>query len=141
MTSLTLVIPPRRQMYVRCFSKLRDLTSLFFQAEVVIVGRITLDSESTSGTSKLNEASLCLESSRMMGSGVRVPIKFESDVKVRGGPKGFAGVGLFPGAIAALKGKNGGGGWFSVTELLSVHYISCTPIIDICRPTIYSYRL
>jgi DNA polymerase alpha subunit B len=56
----------------------------------------------------------------MMGSGVRVPLKFMPDVKVRGGPKGQANVGLFPGAIVALKGRNGGGGWFSVAEVLTV---------------------
>ena len=42
------------------------------------------------------------------------------DLKVRGGPKGQANIGLFPGAIVALKGKNGGGGWFSVSEVMTV---------------------
>ncbi|KAA1479312.1 hypothetical protein DENSPDRAFT_789044 [Dentipellis sp. KUC8613] len=89
--------------------------------DVVVVGRITLDSESSSaGAVKLNEASLCLESSRMMGSGIRVPLKFEQTVKVRCGPKGQGGAGLFPGAIVALKGKNGGGGWFSASEVLTL---------------------
>jgi DNA polymerase alpha subunit B len=55
-----------------------------------------------------------------MGSGVRVPLKFMPDLKVRGGPKGQANIGLFPGAIVALKGKNGGGGWFSVSEVMTV---------------------
>jgi DNA polymerase alpha subunit B len=69
---------------------------------------------------KLNEASVILESSRMMGSGTRIPIKFDPEIKVRGGLKGIGGVGLFPGAIVALKGKNGGGGWFYVEEILAV---------------------
>ena len=56
----------------------------------------------------------------MMGSGVRVPLRFLPDVKVRGGPKGQASIGLFPGAIVALKGRNGGGGWFSVSEVMTV---------------------
>ncbi|KAA1479301.1 hypothetical protein DENSPDRAFT_742170, partial [Dentipellis sp. KUC8613] len=88
--------------------------------DVVVVGRITLDSESSStGAVKLNEASLYLESSRMMGSGIRVPLKFEQTVKVRCGPKGQGGAGLFPGAIVALKGSNGGG-WFSASEVLTL---------------------
>lgn len=55
-----------------------------------------------------------------MGSGGRTPLKFDPIVKIRGGPKGAGGVGLFPGAIVALKGKNGGGGWFNVSEILTV---------------------
>ncbi|KAI0057842.1 DNA polymerase alpha subunit B [Artomyces pyxidatus] len=89
--------------------------------DVVVVGRITLDAEASSSSSvKLNEASLYLESSRMMGSGARVALKFDVNARVRGGPKGRGSVGLFPGAIVALKGKNGGGGWFSVGEILSL---------------------
>lgn len=56
----------------------------------------------------------------MMGSGTRMPLRFEPEVKVRGGPKGIGGIGLFPGEIVALKGKNGGGGWFLVDEILAV---------------------
>ncbi|ETW81536.1 hypothetical protein HETIRDRAFT_317937 [Heterobasidion irregulare TC 32-1] len=89
--------------------------------DVVVIGRITLDAESSSsGSVKLNEASLCLESSRMMGSGARVPLKFDSNVKLRASVKGLGSVGLFPGAIVALKGKNGGAGWFSVSEILTL---------------------
>lgn len=89
--------------------------------DVVVVGRITLDAESSSsGSVKLNEASLCLESSRMMGSGARVPLKFDSNVKLRASVKGLGSVGLFPGAIVALKGKNGGAGWFSASEILTL---------------------
>lgn len=63
----------------------------------------------------------------MMGSGVRVPLRFTPNFKVRGGPKGQASVGLFPGAVVALKGKNGGGGRFSVSEVMAVrlsHHVS-----------------
>jgi len=91
-----------------------------FQEEVIVVGRITLDEEASSGSGKLNEASLHIESSRMMGSGVRVPLKFAPNFKVRGGPKGQANISLFPGAIVALKGSNRGGGWFSVSEVMTV---------------------
>lgn len=91
------------------------------QEETYIVGRVVLDSESSSsGAVKLNEASLALESSRIMGSGVRVSLKFDAQTKIRGGAEGASGLGLFPGAIAAFRGKNGGGGWFLVSEILSV---------------------
>jgi DNA polymerase alpha subunit B len=92
----------------------------FSQGEVVVVGRIALDAEASSGSGKLNEASLHIESSRLMGSGVRVPLKFMPDLKIRGGPKGQANVGVFPGAIVALKGRNGSGEWFSVSEVMTV---------------------
>ncbi|KAI0916967.1 hypothetical protein AcW1_007714 [Taiwanofungus camphoratus] len=88
------------------------------EEEVTVVGRITLDAETSSGPVKLNEASLTLETSRMMGSGVRIPLRFDPNVRVRQGKQGVGGVGLFPGAIVALRGKNGGGGWFLVTEIL-----------------------
>ena len=85
-----------------------------------MVGRVMLDSESSSGPVKLNEASLVLESSRMMGSGVRIPVRFDPDVSVRRCKRGLGGQGLFPGAIVALKGKNGGGGSFLASEILAV---------------------
>jgi DNA polymerase alpha subunit B len=69
---------------------------------------------------KLNEASLVLESSRMMGSGIRVSLRFDPGVKIRGNAERTEGIGLFPGAIVALRGKNGGGGWFLVNEILAV---------------------
>ena len=95
----------------------------FIQEDVVVVGRVVLDAESSSGPVKLNEASLMLESSRMMGSGARIPVRFEPDVKVRKGKQGLRGQGFFPGAIVAFKGKNGGGGSFLVTEILSVSLV------------------
>lgn len=86
-----------------------------------IIGRITLDAESSStGAVKLNEASLVLESSRLSGSGARVLLKFHAGTKARGNKPGSAGTGFFPGAIVAFKGKNGGGGWFLVDEILAV---------------------
>lgn len=85
---------------------------------MVVVGRIVANEEiaATSGPSKLSEASIALESSRMMGSGVRVPLRFNTPLKIHGGTR----VGFFPGAIVALRGRNGGGGWFSVSEVLPV---------------------
>lgn len=91
------------------------------QEEITVVGRIALDADSSSaGSIKLNEASMILEMSRAMGSGKRVPLRFDTNVRVRGARKGVQGAGFFPGAIVALKGRNGGGGWFLVTEILSV---------------------
>ncbi|KZO90375.1 DNA polymerase alpha, subunit B [Calocera viscosa TUFC12733] len=83
--------------------------------EVVVVGRICSDTDN--GT-KLTESSLVLESSRMGGSGVRTPLKFEPGFSVRG--RSDNGFGLFPGQIVAFRGKNGGGGWFSASEALEI---------------------
>ncbi|KAK1234537.1 DNA-directed DNA polymerase alpha subunit pol12 [Marasmius sp. AFHP31] len=74
--------------------------------EIVVVGRITHDTETTV---KLTEASLTLESSRMLCGGVRVPLRFEPSLKIRGGAQGAGAATIFPGAIVALKGKNGSG--------------------------------
>ena len=83
-----------------------------------MVGRIvaSVDPTAISSPSKLNETSIALESSRMMGSGVRVPLRFTTPLKVHGSTR----AGFFPGAIVALRGRNGGGGWFSVSEVLPV---------------------
>lgn len=88
------------------------------EEETTIVGRIVVDADSAATAVKLNEAILTLESSRSMGSGARVPLKFDPCVRLKGAKKGIGGVGLFPGQIVALRGKNGGGGWFTVTEVL-----------------------
>lgn len=87
-----------------------------------MVGRIVanLETAATSGLSKLNEASIALESSRMMGSGARVPLRFNTPLKIHGSTR----AGFFPGATVALRGRNGGGGWFSVSEVLSVGKIN-----------------
>ena len=60
--------------------------------------------------------------SRMMGSGARVPLRFDPSINVRRGPRGVGGQGIFPGAIVALKGKNGGGGSFLAAEILAVSH-------------------
>ncbi|OCH91876.1 DNA polymerase alpha subunit B [Obba rivulosa] len=97
------------------------------EEEVVVVGRVTFDSESISSSVKLNEASLALESSRMMGAGARIPVRFDPGVKIRKGKAGIGGIGLFPGAMVALKGKNGGGGYFLATEILSLPPLRAAP--------------
>jgi hypothetical protein len=104
------------------------------QEEVYVVGRIALETESAGvGAARLNEASIALESSRMNGSGARVPVRFAPDARIRGGAHGTGGLGLFPGEIVALRGRNGGGGWFQASELISVRDESygCTHPTDV----------
>lgn len=72
-------------------------------AEIVAVGRIACDTPN----GKLNSASMVLETSRRMGAGMRVPLKFEG-----------VGYDVFPGKIVALRGTNVGGEYFTATEVL-----------------------
>jgi DNA polymerase alpha subunit B len=98
------------------------------QEEVAVVGRITLDAESSSsGSVRLNEASLAIEPSRGTGFGRRIPIRFTAAVKIRGGATGAGGLGFFPGAMVAFRGKNGSGpdGYFLVNEILAVRREPC----------------
>ncbi|KAK5137305.1 hypothetical protein LTR08_000275 [Meristemomyces frigidus] len=74
-------------------------------AEVVAVGRIACDQPN----GKLNAASVVLETSRRMGAGLRVPLKFEG-----------IGYDLFPGKMVALRGTNVSGEYFSVAEVLTM---------------------
>ncbi|KIK69549.1 hypothetical protein GYMLUDRAFT_212131 [Collybiopsis luxurians FD-317 M1] len=91
--------------------------------EVFVVGRITHDLDSQT---KLTEATLTLETSRRLSdhSGARIALRFDPSLKIKGGAQGAGGLGLFPGAIVALKGQNGGAGWFSVTEILALPPLS-----------------
>ncbi|KAH9828173.1 DNA polymerase alpha subunit B-like [Teratosphaeria destructans] len=73
-------------------------------AEVVAVGRIAGDQPN----GRLNAASLVLETSRRMGAGLRVPLRFAPHL----------GYDLFPGKVVALRGTNVSGEYFSVTEIL-----------------------
>ncbi|KAK4554390.1 DNA-directed DNA polymerase alpha subunit pol12 [Recurvomyces mirabilis] len=74
-------------------------------AEIVAVGRIACDQPN----GKLNSASTVLETSRRMGAGLRVPLKFEG-----------VGYDLFPGKIIAVRGTNVSGEYFAVSEVLSM---------------------
>ena len=89
------------------------------QEEVIVVGRIARDLELTS-TSRLDEGSIVIETSKLIGTGSRTPLVFDPALNIRGGVNGVGGFGIFPGAIVALKGKNGGGGYFLATEFISV---------------------
>ncbi|TKA29230.1 hypothetical protein B0A50_03740 [Salinomyces thailandicus] len=75
-------------------------------AEVVAVGRIACDQPN----GKLNAVSLTLETSRRMGAGLRIPLKFQEGI----------GYDVFPGKIVALRGTNVSGEYFAVTETLSL---------------------
>lgn len=93
----------------------------WLQEDIVVVGRICGEADaSVSTSSKLVEGSIFLESSRMMGSGSRVPLRFSPQLKLRKTIQGAGGLGVFAGAIVALKGKNGGGGSFVAEEILGV---------------------
>lgn len=75
-------------------------------SEVVAVGRIACDQPD----GKLNAASLTLETSRRMGAGIRIPLRFQDAI----------GYDLFPGKIAAFRGTNVSGEYFSVSEVLAL---------------------
>jgi len=106
-------------MYVpHCGSSGRLLNIV--QEEVVIVGRITHDAEVA--MSKLAEGAITIESSRALSLGSRVRLVLDPTIKIKGSVKGIGGVGIYPGAIVALKGKNGGGGYFLATEVLGVSW-------------------
>lgn len=94
------------------------LTTLYLahQDEILVVGRLCPETDAA----KMTETSTWLESSRMLGSGQRVLLKFEPDMKVRGGPPGAGGIGMFPGCLVGLRGINGGGKLFAVKEVLMV---------------------
>ncbi|KAJ6620810.1 DNA polymerase alpha/epsilon subunit B-domain-containing protein [Mycena sp. CBHHK59/15] len=86
--------------------------------DITVVGRITHDSDSTEEASKLTEGSIALESARSMGNGQRIALRFDWNLKIRGGAQGSGGTVFYPGALVALRGKNGGGGYFQVSEVL-----------------------
>ncbi|OCF55338.1 DNA polymerase alpha subunit B [Kwoniella mangroviensis CBS 10435] len=87
------------------------------EESIYTVGRIL---SPPTDTSKATTSSLFLESSRLLGAGKRIALRFAppGTLKVRGGAPGVKGFGLFPGCLACLKGRNGGGGAFVVEEVL-----------------------
>lgn len=91
---------------------------------MTVVGRLCLDpdADAVASSSKLSPTTLVLEPSRMGGSGERVPLKFEPDFSIMNAQDSSAGKSLFPGEILALRGRNGGGGWFAVKEILTVKW-------------------
>jgi DNA polymerase alpha subunit B len=108
------------------------------QDDITVVGRITQEVEVAGSSSKLTETTVFLESSRMLGSGSRIPLRFDPSINIRGCATGSGSLGLFPGAIVALKGRNGGGGWLQVSEIIGV---SSQKRDDIKQINFGSYKL
>lgn len=86
------------------------------QEDIIAIGRLCSETD----IAKLTDTSTWLESSRSLGAGSRVLLKFEPDMKVRGAPVGSGGMGIFPGCVAGVRGRNGGGKVFSVSEIMMV---------------------
>lgn len=114
------------------------------QQSVYVVGRICPNvvaptsskpngPDSTSGLPKLKPShdGILLESSKLQGAGARLPVRFEKDCIVRRPPgmdhdddatasSAAELLGVFPGMIVGLKGRNGGGDGFGAEEVLLV---------------------
>lgn len=84
------------------------------QEDAYFVGRLCPESDAL----KMTETTVHLESSRALGSGKRVALKFEPDMLVRGATPGAGGLGFFPGEIVGIRGRNGGGKLLAVKEVL-----------------------
>ena len=74
---------------------------------------------------KLTPTDLMLETSRMVGNGQRVALSLDPKCRVRyawtdESASMASVVGLFPGMIVGLKGRNGSGARFIAEELLMV---------------------
>lgn len=95
--------------------------SFVIQGEIIAVGRICSDSEE-----KPNESSLLLETSRIVGDGKRVPLQFAPQCALRSELPGRPAFNFFSGQIVALRGKNGNGLKYVVSEILAVcHFCLC----------------
>lgn len=105
--------------------------SLPSQESIYSVGRIcarldpNVKQETNAAPARLNQADLMLETSRMLGNGQRVPLALDPTCRVRYAWADKAAqnvnvVGLFPGMIVGVKGRNGSGAKFVAEELLMV---------------------
>ncbi|CAO1620607.1 unnamed protein product [Parajaminaea phylloscopi] len=124
------------------------------QQSVYVVGRVCPSlsapasskqavQDATGGLPRLRPShdSILLESSKLQGAGARVPVTFDKQCIIRRPPgseeeheeASGAGaaelLGIFPGMIVGLKGRNGGGDGFGVEEVLLLPslYQSSTP--------------
>ena len=93
---------------------------LISEEDIYAVGRIL---SPPTDSAKVSSQALFLESSRLLGSGKRVQLRFAPGLKVRGGASGVKSFGLFPGCLVCARGRNGGGGVFVVDEVLLVSYM------------------
>jgi DNA polymerase alpha subunit B len=100
---------------------LSELGDPHFVSEEAIytVGRIL---SPPTDSSKATASSLYLESSRLLGSGKRIAMRFAPPgvLKVRGNAPGVKGFGVYPGCLIGVRGRNGGGDAFVVDEVLLV---------------------
>ncbi|MBW0519102.1 hypothetical protein O181_058817 [Austropuccinia psidii MF-1] len=90
--------------------------TLASQDDVWTVGRICTETQD----SKLSDQACWLETSRMIGHGRRIRLQWHPQLKVHGVGSHEDGIGLFPGAILGLSGRNAGGTYFSVHEILAM---------------------
>ncbi|KAJ7163302.1 DNA polymerase alpha/epsilon subunit B-domain-containing protein [Mycena filopes] len=88
--------------------------------DITVVGRIIHDDDVAEESAKLADNAISLECSRALGNGARVPLRFDWNLKIRRGAQGSGKAAFFPGALVALRGKNGGGGYFQVSEVLQM---------------------
>ncbi|KAJ7719271.1 DNA polymerase alpha subunit B [Mycena metata] len=86
--------------------------------DITVVGRIIHDDDVAEESAKLADNAISLECSRALGNGARVPLRFDWDLNIHRGAQGNGSVAFFPGALVALRGRNGGGGYFQVSEVL-----------------------
>ncbi|KAI9635169.1 DNA polymerase alpha subunit B N-terminal-domain-containing protein [Dioszegia hungarica] len=103
---------------IRADYGLEELGDPHFVSDEAIytVGRILAP---PTDTTKASASSLFLESSRLLGSGKRIALRFPpGEVIMKGGPPGVKTFGVFPGCLVCVKGKNGGGGFFAVEEVV-----------------------
>ncbi|KAI5475991.1 DNA polymerase alpha subunit B [Pseudohyphozyma bogoriensis] len=83
------------------------------QEDVIVVGRLCAEADGM----KMSDTTTWLESSRTLGAGHRVLLKFEEGCQMLGGPPGDDIFPFFPGALVGLRGRNGGGKMFGVSHV------------------------
>ena len=81
------------------------------QEQILTVGRICCDS--VTDASKLNDRSVLLETSRLIGNGIRIPLNLEALIT------GGTPYSLFPGQIVGVRGRNPSGRLFNVEAFVA----------------------
>lgn len=108
---------------IKAYYDIEDLGNpdLVSQEDMYCVGRICAEGDGV----RMTDTSIFFQSSRLLGSGGRIQLRFDPEVVVRTSDDGSfclgeGGAGFFPGMITGIKGRNAGGGYFAVTEILMV---------------------